>query len=267
MTRWGKQVSPDKPVLPEYPRPQLVRQQWLNLNGLWDYAITAKESPAPSGYQGKILVPFPIESVLSQVNKRIDENSRLWYRRTLAIPAAWAGQRVLLHFGAVDWETVVAVNGNDPRHASRRIRRFQLRHHRRAGAQRAARAAAFRSGTRPTAANPTASKPGIPEGIFYTPVTGIWQTVWLEPVATAHIEQLQLVPDVDRGRLLLTAMAAGAEKSAPVEAVVTSRRPRDGAGGRQSRANRSPSPYPMRSSGGPTSPFLYDLTVALTAGR
>ena len=111
MTEWGKQVSADHPVLPEYPRPQLVRHRWLNLNGLWDYAITSEKNSAPTAYDGKILVPFPVESVLSQVNKRVDEASRLWYRRTIEIPADWSGQRVLLHFGAIDWEATITLNG------------------------------------------------------------------------------------------------------------------------------------------------------------
>ena len=84
MTAWGKQVSPDKPVLPEYPRPQMVRKQWLNLNGMWDYAITPKAaSEAPAKYDGRILVPFPVEAVLSQVAKKVDKNNRLWYARDI----------------------------------------------------------------------------------------------------------------------------------------------------------------------------------------
>src|SRR5262249_2958461 len=106
---WAKDVRPDK-VHPEYPRPQLRRDKWLNLNGLWDYAITAKDASTPAKYDGKILVPFPLESALSGVMKRIDK-SALWYRRTFTVPKDWAGQRVLLHFGAVDWEAPVQLNG------------------------------------------------------------------------------------------------------------------------------------------------------------
>ena len=112
MTRWGKAVSPAN-VLPEYPRPQMTRTAWLNLNGLWDYAITDKDQARPRSYQGKILVPFPIESALSGVHKGFDGNNRLWYRRSFEVPKAWAGQRMLLHFGAVDWEAIVLVNGRE----------------------------------------------------------------------------------------------------------------------------------------------------------
>ena len=111
MTRWGKSLSPTN-VLPEYPRPQMTRSAWLNLNGLWDYAITRKEEGPPKSYQGKILVPFPIESALSGVHRSLDGNSRLWYRRAVELPA-WAGERVLLHFGAVDFEAQVLVNGQE----------------------------------------------------------------------------------------------------------------------------------------------------------
>lgn len=119
MTRWAKEVSPDN-VLPEYPRPQLVRKDWRNLNGLWNYGLTAKDENKPTTYQGKILVPFPIEAPLSGVGKRINSfpgrtyaNSRLWYRRTFEVPSSWKGRHVLLHFGAVDWEATVYLNGRN----------------------------------------------------------------------------------------------------------------------------------------------------------
>src|SRR5688572_31504395 len=99
-TRWAKDVSPDK-VLPEYPRPQLVRKNWTNLNGLWDYAIAPKAENAPQAYAGKILVPFAAESALSGVMKPVGTANRLWYRRTFDAPKPPAGGRVLLHFGAV----------------------------------------------------------------------------------------------------------------------------------------------------------------------
>src|SRR5262249_26630647 len=108
-TRWAKDVDPAK-VHPEYPRPQLVRKDWLNLNGVWQLAFAKPDEAAPVGKElpERILVPFPVESALSGVMKRAD---RLWYRRTFTVPSAWAGQRVLLHFGAVDWEATVHVNG------------------------------------------------------------------------------------------------------------------------------------------------------------
>ena len=110
-TRWAKEVSPDN-ALPEYPRPQMVRKDWQNLNGLWDYAVTAKEpTNAPAKFDGKILVPFPIESALSGVMRMVSETNRIWYRRTFTIPRGWKDKKVLLHFGAVDWESTVFVNG------------------------------------------------------------------------------------------------------------------------------------------------------------
>ena len=112
MTRWAKDVDPAKP-LPEYPRPQMVRPDWQNLNGLWEYAIRPKNEGKPDKFDGQICVPFPVESALSGVMKQVGTNNRLWYRRTFTIPAKWAGKRTLLHFGACDWETTVWVNGKE----------------------------------------------------------------------------------------------------------------------------------------------------------
>ena len=108
-TRWAKEVSPAK-VHPEYPRPQLVRSAWINLNGLWDYAVIPQEQSSPDKWDGKILVPFPVESALSGVGRRVQADQKLWYQRFLDI-APQAGQRWLLHVGASDWETTVFVNG------------------------------------------------------------------------------------------------------------------------------------------------------------
>ncbi len=116
MTRWAKEVSPEN-ALPEYPRPQMVRKDWQNLNGLWDYAITAKDAARPESFDGQILVPFPIESALSGVMKPVGPDNRLWYRRTFEIPAGPSdgrrGPAILLHFGAVDWDATVWVNGKE----------------------------------------------------------------------------------------------------------------------------------------------------------
>src|SRR5436309_2765591 len=109
-TRWAKEVAP-KNAHPEYPRPQMVRKQWLNLNGLWDLAITTKDAEKPDAFQTQVLVPFPVESALSGVMKPVSENDRIWYRRTFQLPKKWQGHLILLHFGAVDFEAVVWVNG------------------------------------------------------------------------------------------------------------------------------------------------------------
>src|SRR6266567_8564315 len=112
MTRWATDVSPKKPH-PEYPRPLMERKEWLNLNGPWDFAVRPKDENRPAAFDGKILVPFPVESALSGVMKQVGEQNRVWYRRTFAAPKSWTRQRLLLHFGAVDWETTVWVNGKE----------------------------------------------------------------------------------------------------------------------------------------------------------
>src|SRR5688500_11601455 len=112
MSKFAKDVNPEQP-LPEYPRPQMVRKEWRNLNGLWDFAIKPKDEKRPETFDGKIPVPFPVESALSGVMKNVGDQNRLWYRRTFQVPVGWAGKRVLLHFGAVDWDATVYVNGKE----------------------------------------------------------------------------------------------------------------------------------------------------------
>ena len=196
MTRWAKQVSPDN-VHAEYPRPQMVRKDWLNLNGLWEYAIQPKSEQQPKNFDGQILVPFPVESALSGVMKPVGEENRLWYKRTFEIPKKWKSQRILLHFGAVDWDTTVWVNskevgshrgGYDPF-------TFDVTDALNDTGQQEIVLSVWDPTN--TGYQPRGKQVKKPGGIWYTAVTGIWQTVWLEPVAAAHIESLNIVPDVD----------------------------------------------------------------------
>ncbi len=212
MTRWGKTVSPAK-VHQEYPRPQMVRASWVNLNGLWDYAIRPAAAEDLKQADGKILVPFPVESALSGVGRMVGKEKRLWYRRTFELPGNWKDRRVLLHFGAVDWEAAVWVNGKRAGSHRGGYDPFSFDVTRLlepgGGSQRLEVAVWDPSDEGPQPRGKQVSKP---RGIWYTPVTGIWQTVWLEAVPMTSIESLQIVPDVDGKKLKVRVEALGTEK-------------------------------------------------------
>ncbi len=201
-TRWAKDVKPDCP-LPDYPRPQLTRKDWVNLNGLWDYAILPLDEDMPNQYQGQILVPFPVESSLSGVCKPLQPNEHLWYRRVFEIPAEWKPQRVVLHFGAVDWQTDVWCNGQhlgqhqggyDPFS-------FELTTHLKYGTENelVVKVHDPTSAGRQERGKQTLS-PGF---VFYTAVSGIWQTVWLEPLPVVYIKKIKMTPFIEPARLEL----------------------------------------------------------------
>ena len=219
MTRWAKDVTPAK-AHPEYPRPQLVRDQWQNLNGLWQYAITPKAAQKPTTYEGQILVPFPIESALSGVMKQVTPDQRLWYRRAFSVPANWSGKRVLLHFGAVDWDTAVQVNGKEmgTHRGGYDAFSFDITNALKAGENEIVVGVMDPTNTGYQPRGKQVLKPG---GIFYVPTTGIWQTVWLEPVPQNYIRGLKIVPDVDRKSVYVTADVAGDARNYVVEIETT----------------------------------------------
>jgi hypothetical protein len=265
-TRWSAAVDPTR-VLPEYPRPQLVRDNWLNLNGLWDFAIAPRTATPPDTVWRKILVPFPVESALSGVMRNVTENDRLWYRRTFELPGGWQEQRILLHFGAVDFETVVWLNGReigqhrggyDPFH-------FDITDALRASGMNELLVAVWD----PTDAGtqPRGKQVRTPDrGIFYTAASGIWQTVWLEPVPATHVRQLSMVPDIDGNRLLVRTEVSGADAHTRIELEATSN------GRRIARATGMPGEELVLSIRrprlwSPDDPFLYDLTVRVRQGR
>ena len=196
LTKWAKDVSP-KNAHQEYPRPQMARPDWQNLNGLWDYAITDKEASVPKQWAGKILVPFPIQSALSGVMTNLNESQRLWYLRRFEIRPGWKDKRVLLHFGAVDWETTVWVNGREIGRHSGGYDGFSF-DITEALATRAENEIVV-SVWDPTDAGPQPRGKQVrkPGGIWYTPTSGIWQTVWLEPVSAVHIQSLKITPNLD----------------------------------------------------------------------
>ncbi len=203
MTRWSHEVSPEH-AWPEYPRPQLVRERWLNLNGLWNYQITRKDQAnIPSGHAGKILVPFGIESALSGVMQPLLPDQRLWYQREVAIPDSWDGQRVLLHFGAVDWEATIYVDGQHvgSHRGGYDSFSFDITKHVKAGGRHSLVVSVW--DPTDTFWQPHGKQTLHPGGCSYTATSGIWQTVWLEPVPTSHIEKLKMVPDLEKGVLRL----------------------------------------------------------------
>ncbi len=208
LTRWAQDVDPENP-LPEYPRPQLQREAWLSLNGLWDYAIGPKDAEQPAA-EGKILVPYPLESALSGVGKHITADEALWYSTTFTVPRRWKGQQVWLNFQAVDWSAEVWVNAQ------------------KAGAHTGGYTAfsfnitpLLKKGSQQLVVKvldatdndeqPRGKQVSHPEGIWYTPVSGIWQSVWLEPTPTeARLVNYKAVTRADGKSLQVTPLLEGA---------------------------------------------------------
>ncbi|MBN2579638.1 MAG: glycoside hydrolase family 2 [Pirellulales bacterium] len=262
-TRWAKDVSPEN-VLPEYPRPQMVRPEWKNLNGLWDYAIRPCDAARPEKFDGQILVPFPVESALSGVKKPVGEENRLWYCRTFDVPEAWRQGRVLLHFGAVDWETTVRVNGKEmgTHRGGYDPFTFDITDALIPGERQEVVLAVWD----PTDAGhqPVGKQVRKPAGIRYTAATGIWQTVWLEPVPRQSVAGLKIVPDVDRGTVSVAVQTTGVDRDRQCSVVVVARDDEN----EIARAH-GPADKPVELNINqprlwcPEAPFLYDLTVSL----
>ena len=259
-TSWGEQLDP-KNVLPEYPRPIMERSDWKNLNGLWKYAITKKGDPTPAAYQGDILVPFAVESSLSGVGKMINEKEELWYQRTFDVPSAWRGKQILLHFGAVDWKAEVWVNDVKVGEHTGGFTPFYFDI-----------TSVLNKGNNDLVVKvwdpsdrgeqPRGKQIANPHGIWYTPVTGIWQTVWLEPVATQYITNLKTTPDIDNNSVKVE-VAANTTSADKVEVKVF-----DGKNlvAKGAALNGVPVELAMPANAklwSPDSPFLYNMEVTL----
>lgn len=261
-TEWAAQVDPAHP-LPEYPRPQLVRPNWTSLNGLWQFAIVPQgQQTAPAAFAGPILVPFAVESALSGVGKTVGKDSVLWYQRTVQVPASGRKGRTLLHFGAVDWQCTVFVNGQEVGSHEGGYDPFSIDI-----------TGALKKGAAQTLSvrvwdpsdggpQPRGKQVKKPESIWYTPVTGIWQTVWLEQVPETYIAATRQTPDVDGRQLTIAADISRAQAGDELRVTAL-------AEGRevatQTGAAGSTLTLPLADPRlwTPENPFLYDLKISL----
>jgi hypothetical protein len=267
-TPWTDKVDAEAP-LPGYPRPQLRRPRWQNLNGRWQYAITPREAPLPAEFDGNIVVPFAIESLLSGVQRELLPQQRLWYSRAFSAPELEAGERLLLHFGAVDWEAEVWLNGVrlGVHQGGYNPFYFDITEALEVGGEQELVVGVW---------DPTKTGPGsfgkqdlVPHGIYYTAVSGIWQTVWLEPVSAQRIDTVVAVAtDLASGSVTLRVNALNAQQHDEVEVTVRS----EGVVVASARsklladsANLRVSPADLRA-WSPDDPFLYDVDVTLWRG-
>lgn len=260
-TKWAEQINPAA-VLPEYPRPAMERAEWKNLNGEWAYAIREKGGVEPAAFDGTILVPFAVESSLSGVQKTVGEKNELWYKRTFTVPASWKGKQVMLNFGAVDWKTDVFVND------------ILIGSHQGGFTPFSFDVTPYLVGKGeqklvvrvwdPTEKGfqPIGKQTSKPEGIWYTAVTGIWQTVWLEPVAVNHVTAIKAIPDVDKELVDVTVSAAKCCSADYIEVAILD-------GGKQVATAKGVAGNPLRLAvkspklWSPENPVLYDMKVSL----
>ena len=200
MTPWAEKVSPAN-VHPEYPRPQLRRTEWKSLNGLWDYAVAKSGAAQPNENDGQILVPFAIESALSGVRHNLAPDEALWYNTEFEVPKEWKGKRVALNFGAVDWRAEVYLNGILLGTHTGGYTNFSFDLTKYLNTKGSQKLTVKVTDATNSAFQPRGKQVLIPEGIWYTRVSGIWQSVWIEALPEAVIESYHTTADLGNGTL------------------------------------------------------------------
>ncbi|HBH85070.1 MAG: hypothetical protein A2X05_07965 [Bacteroidetes bacterium GWE2_41_25] len=263
LTEWALEIDPSEPWT-GYPRPDAAREEWINLNGLWDFSVTGSVQ-IPEEWEGKILVPYPIESALSGVKKRVGESEFLWYRRNFSITRAWRKQQILLNFEASDWETTVWIDGKmagthrggyDP--FTFNITEFLDRR------KNHELLVCVRDST-DKGSQPRGKQVSAPGGIWYTPTTGIWQTVWIEPVKESHISSFRTYPDIEKGSLTFTTDVVNPETNKITVSILRDNKIVASATGNCNDAITLMIPGPKLWT--PDNPFLYDVLIELKNGN
>lgn len=264
MTEWGESLDPSN-VLAEYPRPQMAREQWQNLNGLWEYAITDESSARPKEFDGQILVPFCVESALSGVGRFVPDSCALWYRTLANVPKEWKGKKVMLNFGAVDWKAEIFVNGTKAAEHSGGYTPFSVD------------ITPYIKGAQQEITlkvidhtddgfQPRGKQVKNPNGIWYTSVSGIWQTVWMEPVSERHIDSYYCEANLATSTLTVNTAVSGSAAGDVISVTVS-----DGgkavAQGSVAAGEPLALEIPQVKTWSPDSPFLYDLSIELLRGE
>ncbi|MBE3140032.1 MAG: chitobiase/beta-hexosaminidase C-terminal domain-containing protein, partial [Thermoplasmata archaeon] len=263
LTKWATDVDPLKPWL-QYPRPDMVRNKWINLNGPWDYAITPKDTK-PEKWDGTILVPYPVESAISGVKKRVSEKENLWYKRSFKIPSAWSNKNILLNFEASDWETIVWVDGKEIGKHRGGYDPFTFDITESLGKQKIHELLVCVWDPTNKGTQPRGKQVSSPGSIWYTPTTGLWQTVWIEPVNESYISSFRTVTNADNGTITFkTDVKNAGSKSLAFEVKKEGKRIAAINGNTDHEITLQIKDPVLWS---PENPFLYDITIELKDGN